>query len=103
MGIAKPVVNMLRLLGYLNRNQPYGDIINVAQRSFCLLSAALIVIPSLYKTFFDVKTFIEISGLALTIICGASSFAFYLNMLLNRHQILGILTVLHLKVDERKA
>lgn len=102
MGLADPVANILRLLGYFNRNQPYGDIINITQRAFCLLSATLLIIPSLHKMIFDAKTFAEISSPLLTILCGASSFAFYLVMLIYRHQILDVLKVLHLKVEERK-
>lgn len=103
MELPVPIREVVQSLGLLDRHQLYGYLINLSQRTACILSLTSIICPVLITIISDAKTFVDVDRALIGLMCGMSSLGFYLVTLMNRRPILDVTLKLQSSVNERKA
>lgn len=90
MDITDTTKNLLRPLGYLERNPSEGKYINIVRRIFCSISCLFISLPAFWCIFFEIEAFSEKTKAVMAFICGFTNFVFYVIMLWQRRHILDM-------------
>lgn len=88
MDIAETTRNLLRPIGYAERNNSNGNIINAMQRIVCSVSCLFIALPALWCILFENEAFSEKTKAVMAFICGFTNLVLYMIMLWQRKHVL---------------
>lgn len=102
MNIFKIARTRLKFLGLVERDRPFGHLINIIQRSIGLLLTYSITILPVIILLFESGTFSKKSEACQALIVGATNSSFLVILILNRTAIFDMFETLERKIEERE-